>query len=54
MKAVHWIAECRDCGKRWEARNAVAVAVRHSKAHGHTTTAEVGLVGRWENGRAVL
>lgn len=51
MRPVHWLAECCDCGKVWEARNVVAVAVRHSKAHGHEVAVEVMLSGRWKGGQ---
>src|SRR5688500_9286209 len=52
MRPVHFLAECLTCGKVWQARNAAAVAARHSKAHRHESVAEVLLSGRWINGAA--
>ncbi len=50
MRPVHHLAQCMTCGKVWSARNAVAVAVLHSKRTGHEVAAEVMLSGRWIGG----
>lgn len=50
MRPVHHLAQCNTCGKVWTARNAVATAVRHSRAHGHEVVAEVMISGRRING----
>ena len=36
-------AECADCGKRWESRNAQAVGARHFEATGHTVHVDVNV-----------
>jgi hypothetical protein len=36
-------AECADCSKRWESRNAQAVGARHFEATGHTVHVEVNV-----------
>jgi hypothetical protein len=51
MRPVHWLAEYLTCGRTWSTRNAIAVAVRHSKASGHEVVAEVMLSGRWKGGK---
>ena len=38
---VHWLAQCMDCGKVWQLRNAVAVGAVHAKASGHEVRCEV-------------
>lgn len=51
MRPVHHLAQCMDCHWTWTTRNAVAMAVRHSKATGHEVAAEVMLSGRWVAGK---
>lgn len=36
-------AECEGCGKKWEGRNAQAVAARHFECTGHTVHSEVNV-----------
>ncbi len=38
---VHWLAQCVECDKVWNARNAVAVGALHAKASGHEVRCEV-------------
>lgn len=40
IRTVKRRAWCRDCPKEWDGANALAVAARHTAAHGHTTEAE--------------
>lgn len=35
------VAECYDCGKVWQTRNAHGVAVQHARKYGHNTAVEV-------------
>ena len=39
---IHAYGECEDCGKKFQAKNAVAVAARHTDATGHSTWVETG------------
>lgn len=52
MRPVHWLAECLDCGQKCGARNAVAWAANHSRHHSHEVAVEVGLSGRFINGKS--
>lgn len=42
-RSVSEVADCADCGKHWEDRNARQKAAAHSRATSHRTTAEVTL-----------
>lgn len=43
----HEIANCLECGKRWEGENARKKAAAHSRATKHRTLAEVAMVYRY-------
>lgn len=34
-------AECQDCGKRWQTKNAQAVAARHHDSTGHRVAVNI-------------
>lgn len=38
---VHWLAQCMDCGKVWNERNAVPAGARHASVSGHEVRCEV-------------
>jgi hypothetical protein len=41
---VHTIAECQDCGEKFENyKNGQALAAKHAKRYKHLVTGEVGL-----------
>lgn len=50
MRAVHHLAQCMTCGKVWGTRNALGVAVQHSRKYGHEVAVEIMMSGRWING----
>jgi len=41
MGLIHAVAECEECGKTWESRNAHGVGARHAKSTGHCVSVEV-------------
>lgn len=41
MHLIHALAECRTCGKVWDARNALGVAGQHNQRTGHEVAVEV-------------
>lgn len=51
---VHALGVCQVCGKEWggylDKKNARNKAYEHTKATGHTTTAETGYAFQYEKG----
>lgn len=44
IRTLRKTARCLDCPKRWDGPNALAVAARHTAAHGHTCMGETSTV----------
>ncbi len=49
ISAVH--AGCHDCEKKWESKNACAVAKKHSDKYGHTTWYDMVISGQFKKGQ---
>jgi hypothetical protein len=47
-KLVHYIADCLDCGKRWEGLKDEEKARYHAKKTGHTVLWEKGYGGKYK------
>lgn len=46
----HVLAECHDCGKVFDARNALGLAAQHHDKTGHCVTWEQLVTGRYGGG----